>query len=146
MDRFNEKYTSEQNSGCWLWTGARYRNCYGAFRHNGRTVLAHRFAWSIKNGTIPSGMCVCHKCDVPNCVNPKHLFLGTIADNQADMYEKGRGHKAKGEGNARSKLSEADVIAIRADNRKLKEISADYDINQSAVSKIKNRQAWAHVA
>lgn len=77
-------------SGCWLFTGSANRFGYGLVHMNGGTTLAHRLAWAIFNGPIPDGLCVCHICDVRLCVNPKHFFLGTLADNLRDMYRKGR--------------------------------------------------------
>src|SRR5690554_6899875 len=73
---------------CWHWRKVRPGG-YGASEMLGER-LAHRVSWKIHHGEIPEGMCVLHKCDVRNCVNPDHLFLGTKADNHRDMVEKGR--------------------------------------------------------
>lgn len=77
---------------CWLWTGHinHLRGGYGQFTFRGTQQKAHRVAWSSVNGPIPSGMCICHRCDVPACCNPAHLFIGTHDDNRADMLAKGR--------------------------------------------------------
>jgi hypothetical protein len=79
-----------------MWTGPRRANGYGAFslRH-GQPALAHRYAWVLTFGPIPSGLFVLHTCDVRACVNPSHLFLGTHRDNMHDMARKGRA--ARGE-------------------------------------------------
>jgi hypothetical protein len=82
-------------SGCWIWTGAFNSNGYGHIftGSDGRatkTQLAHRLIYEMKYGAIPEGMNVCHKCDVPACCNPDHLFVGTQADNLRDMRNKGR--------------------------------------------------------
>jgi hypothetical protein len=81
-------------SGCWIWTGG----CTGAKHRYGICIrfgerLAHRVSWRAFRGAIPVGLFVLHKCDTPSCVNPDHLWLGTIGDNTRDMYAKGRGNK-----------------------------------------------------
>jgi hypothetical protein len=75
---------------CWMWPGATDIKGYGRIRAAGRMILAHRLSWTLQNGEIPVGMLVCHSCDVPGCVNPAHLFLGTNEDNIVDRMRKGR--------------------------------------------------------
>jgi hypothetical protein len=90
IDRFFEQTEPEPNSGCLLWIAAVNQTGYGRPTYDGRQQLAHRVAWQIANGPIPAGMCVCHRCDIPACVNIDHLFLGTKRDNTHDMMVKGR--------------------------------------------------------
>ena len=88
-DRFWRKV--DKSGECWLWQGATYcRMHYGCLGIGGRTTRAHRFSWELHNGPIPDGLCVLHRCDVPRCVNPDHLFLGTKLDNMKDRTAKGR--------------------------------------------------------
>lgn len=107
LQRFFDQLIPVTESGCWLWTGCTNRMGYGRFNVRGGPVLAHRFSWELHFGAIPSGMFVCHKCDTPLCVNPGHLFIGTNADNVADMKAKGRASLGP------RKLTDEQVIEIR---------------------------------
>ncbi len=78
---------------CWEWQFSKYKNGYGKFSHLRKSNYTHRISWELKNGEIPKGLCVLHKCDNPCCVNPDHLFLGTIGDNNHDRDVKGRNGK-----------------------------------------------------
>ena len=80
--------------GCWGWLGAKTGDGYGAFRYRRVVYVAHRAAWLVWRGQIGKGLFVCHHCDNPGCVNPKHLFLGTNSDNMLDAVAKGRQYRA----------------------------------------------------
>ncbi len=103
----------EPNSGCLLWIGALCHG-YGELRVAGRPRLVHRLVWELKYSGIPKGMSVLHKCDNPPCVNVEHLFLGTQRDNCTDMTNKGRRRAGHGERSRAHRLSDKDVLAIRA--------------------------------
>ncbi len=85
-----ESRTKKDPSGCWLWQGGRTGKGYGAIGVEGKTKGVHRVAWELVNGPIPDGMLICHHCDIRNCINPEHLFLGTHTDNMQDALKKGR--------------------------------------------------------
>lgn len=141
--------------GCWLWTAACFGNGYGAFRTPpGEEGRAHRWAYAYFVGPIPEGLHVLHRCDIRRCVNPDHLWVGTDADNQADMTQKGRGRY--GERNGIGHLTADDVRAIRHEyqpkvggrpkGKGLRaEIASRYGISEQTIYRIVTRQVWRHV-
>ena len=118
MTQFNEalfwsKVDKRGPDDCWEWTGAISTSGYGHIGLDGKARRGHRVAWQLTNGGIPDGLCCCHHCDNRKCCNPNHLFLGTVADNNRDCEEKGRGNHPRGENHGRAKLTVMDVQFIR---------------------------------
>ncbi len=143
-----ERFWTKANIGapdeCWGWTACKSSWGYGSFRFGGKMRGAHRLSWQLTYGAIPEGLHVCHKCDNPACVNPRHLFLGTNADNHQDAARKGR--IARGEENGLHKLTEDEVLEIRqflADGeRSQQDIGDEFGVCRTAVSKIKLGERW----
>lgn len=105
---------AKETNECVLWAGTKAHNGYGRITWKGsrRPTPTHRLAWTMKNGSIPKGLRVCHRCDTPACMNTRHLFLGTDKDNQVDCSKKNR--RANGQKNGNAKLSNKTVAEIRA--------------------------------
>ena len=103
--RFEDKFITEPNSGCWIWFAASDDKGYGRFRIGSKldgsrqNAIAPRVSWLIYRGDLPEELCVLHRCDNPACVNPDHLFLGTHLDNMHDCVQKNR--TSKGERHSR---------------------------------------------
>ena len=134
------------DDACWRWWGVTSSVGYGYFQYRNQCVFAHRLSYELHFGPIPESYFVCHKCDNRSCCNPKHLFVGTPADNTADMMAKGR--NVRGELVRGSKLKEQDVKEIRmlrASGMKLKPIAERYGISCSNVVDIAKHQTWKHV-
>lgn len=129
---------------CWEWPGVRYPSGYGVHHLNG-SATAHRGIWIEMFGPIdPDTMRVCHRCDNPPCVRPSHLFLGTGADNTADMLEKGREYRVYGDDHHNIKLTDAqcdDIRHLRREGLLLRVIGERYGVDPSRVGKICRGQA-----
>ena len=106
-----------KEQGCWVWRGRRTRFGYGQFEFRGRTWVAHRLAWTLLRGTIPDGLCVCHICDNPPCVNPEHLFVTTYQGNSDDMVRKERQARGFQNGNGRKLACRKDHAYTRTNTR-----------------------------
>lgn len=144
----------DKTGECWVWSASLLKDGYGSFgmvvpgkRHR-VSQGAHRVSWLLANGSIPKGMSVLHRCDVPRCVRPDHLFLGTQKDNVHDsMLKKRRASKA-GSLHHMAKLKESDVVCIKreAENGKShSEIALQYGVNRTAITRILNGTRWPHM-
>jgi hypothetical protein len=146
-EAFWARVTKQDGDGCWEWRGSKLKFGYGAAWHLGRASGAHRVAWRLAHGPIPDGLYVLHRCDNPACARPDHLFLGTHADNMADMARKGR--QRRGEANLSSRLS---VNAVRAIRRRYegggeshRSLARTFGVAPNAIRKIVKRHTWAEV-
>ncbi len=150
--RFEEKISHEPNTGCWLWIGAANHAGYGKLKVEPRQQprAAHRVSWEIYVGEIPDGACVLHKCDTPACVNPRHLFVGSLRDNSRDMMAKGRqrfGLKA-GHLPHTAKLSAQQVVEIRkkrATGTIYRHLANEYGVTIAAIRFACIGKTWASV-
>ncbi len=144
MDRFWNKV--DKSGDCWLWTGAIDSCGYGRFMLGGTNCHANRVCWELVNSKIPDGLCVCHHCDNPPCVNPDHLFLGTRQDNSTDMVQKGRSSShACGTNNPKVKIDERIATLIFLSKSPVKTLAREYDLSLSTIYRIKNKQYWRHI-
>jgi hypothetical protein len=136
----------EKTEGCWNWTAAIAENGYGVFE-SPVGQLAHRYSYFLAHGHIPKGLNVLHKCDNRACVNPDHLFAGTHAINSADMIAKNRA--MSGERSPNSKLSEADVLSIRAryapHQITVRQLAREYDVSEAQITNILKSRSWKHL-
>ena len=135
----------EKTPSCWLWKGRQYPNKYGNFRHKGSQYLAHRVAFELVNGPFDSRLCVCHRCDNPQCVNPLHLFAGTQEENIRDMISKGRQvvSKRQGAANNNAKLTLEDVETIRADLTSTHaELGRQYGVSGGQIGNVRSGRSW----
>ena len=125
------------HSGCWLWTGYVAKSGHGKISQGvAKPGYAHRVAWEVLRGPIPTGTMVLHKCNVPSCVNPDNLYLGTAKENVADAIAAGVFHHPN------RRLTPDIVAAIRRDKRLHREIAADYGLCRSYVSALKKGLGW----
>ena len=135
----------EPNTGCWLWAGAAWPSGYGKVKVRQSTMLAHRRSYELHHGGIPKGAIICHRCDTPRCVNPEHLYAGTDADNSRDKMARGRDRKAIGEANVNAKLTETDVLAMRASSEPTKVLACQYGMDHSSVWAARAGRTWRNL-
>lgn len=144
---------------CILWPGGRVGNRnpdkrYGAiYLENGKQILAHRYVYLFAFGKIPHGLYVCHRCDIPHCIQPFHVFAGTQKENIHDMFRKSRanrvGHKGiKGSAHPWSVFSEDQVLQIRelfSQGARICDIHRQFGHTRSNISHIIARKTWTHI-
>lgn len=137
--RFWQHVDKRGSNECWKWNGTIDHSGYGVLAVRGKRLAAHRLSWIFAHGEIPSGMVICHRCDTPPCVNPSHLFLGTLSDNTQDMIRKGRNF------NGTTKLTPEQVVEIRSPQsitRRLADVASDYGVHYMTIFNIRHRISW----
>lgn len=145
LARVLRKVVVDIQTGCWLWQGALDSGGYGLQSVDNRNRKAHRVSWELHRDPIPDGACCLHKCDVPRCVNPDHLFLGSKADNNADMAAKGRHGALRGEGHYRAKLTKDAVLMIRCSPLSKRKLAKLYGVSTTAIYFARTYKSWRHV-
>ena len=143
-DWFREKYHVNTKTRCWEWLAAIDSNGYGRFGHiPNRSMLAHRYSFITAFGPIPNNLDVCHTCDNPKCVNPKHLFLGTAKDNMADCKRKGRKKPPPlftSESHPMAKLTDMEILEIlKTTGVSQRKMAVRFNVSQPQISRIIRR-------
>lgn len=133
---------------CWRWGACTDKYGRGRFNFNGASTPAPVVSYIIHKGEFDrAALRVLHTCDNPNCVNPRHLWLGTQPENIQDCVSKNRNQK--GEKNGRRVLSEVQVREILAipgdDPRSNREIGGLYGVGVTCIRFIRQRKTWRHV-
>lgn len=155
LSRFNSRFAAGDPNECWMWQGFRNPAGYGTFCFRGAMIIASRMALSIKLGRmVQHPLMACHTCDNPSCVNPAHLWEGTRSDNVKDAIRKGRMKfkpipvetHVSGEDHPFSKLTDADVRAIRASDLSHAELGRAYGVSRTNIGYIRSRKTWQHVS
>lgn len=129
-------------SGCWIWTGTSTSLGYGELRLNKKRHYAHRFSYQIHKGQIPDGLVVRHQCDIPACVNPEHLKLGTQRQNVIDSVVRGRANRPKGARNGSAKLTPEQVREAFLSNDSDCEIARRLSVHSSTIRNIRLGRVW----
>jgi len=144
--RFSSYFIKCDDNDCWQWKNKPDKNGYGIFVISKKNYRAHRVSYKLAYDVDPKDYLVCHRCDNPGCVNPKHLFLGTNKDNVQDMRSKKR--HSYGEKSKRSTLTEKDILKMRKmarDGIPYNQIAKKLNIGISLTSHAVKGRCWAHL-
>lgn len=137
-----------RTEGCWLYQGFITETGYGRLKFDGAYQYAHRVSYQMYCGPIADGSCICHHCDNPCCVNPKHLFLGSRGDNVRDMDEKGRRLSAYGEQSGVARWHNGEIEEMRRlyhEGVDLRLLGLMFRTAESAISTIVRGKTWRHI-
>jgi hypothetical protein len=132
-----DRYVPEPNTGCWLWLGAEHPQGYGRWNRE----YAHRVVYELLVGPIPPGADLCHKCDTPQCVNPAHLFVGSVSDNLRDFVKKGRCGTAK--------ITSDQAVEMRrlyAEGYSVNQLRLMFSLSRTATQKVVKGESWKDAA
>lgn len=141
-DRFHKKYILDDPTGCWLWTGSCQGDGYATIQDGNKNILATRLSYTLHVGPVAPNEKICHTCDIPNCVNPHHLFLGTDQLNATDKMLKGRNAHVGGV----STLTIKDVLTIRQSKDSNAKLAAAFGLTTRSIKNIKTRKTFAHIS
>lgn len=140
---FVEECLASNTDDCVLWPYGKDKGGYGSFTLNKRTTRAHRYICARVHGEAPHGLFACHSCGNASCVNPRHLRWGSQTENIADARQ--HGTLVCGERHSAAKLSERDVLEIRASRCTANELAERYSISLNYVKAVQNGRKWKHL-
>lgn len=149
--RFEAKVRKEPNS-CWCWMGSKNKDGRGSASIKGLRIYASHLAWMIYRGEeVPKGKSLCHTCDIPTCVNPEHLYVGTQANNMQDVWDRNRRPRLRGSKSPNSRISEQIVSSLREEyvsgkrGRGTRALARKYGISKSQAWNIVSKSQWKDV-
>ncbi len=143
IEKLAENIDIDDETGCWLWTGATIKSGYGRVRVGDSVEGVHRLAFELENGGIPDGKQVNHECHVRNCFRTDHLYLGSQKENVRDSILRGTFHESH------STLNADDVREIRdryrSESVSQTDLASEFGVSQTAIWNIVNRERWTHI-
>jgi len=146
MERIFDNLKRNPKTFCWEWLKCSTARGYGQININGKSCLVHRIIYKYIYGNIPSDKpCILHRCDNPKCCNPTHLYAGTPQNNMDDKVKRNRSIHAMGEKHYKAKLTEKQVLEIRASKEPYLVLVKRFNVGKATISKIKNRKTWKHI-
>ena len=140
LEHWGRYVPDRPENGCWIWQGTKDKGGYGKICHEAKHMRAHRVSYQLHVGELTADMFVCHSCDNPSCVNPKHLFLGTHKDNMIDMVRKDR--------SPRQKLTASAVLKIRqllTEGYGAEDLAVMFGVHVYTIRRIRNGRRWGHL-